>query len=351
MITKEELQKRLRESLLSIEQGDLQLVNKKIMDVLKFAVENYDNLASDAKKLTDRLTETCQDFAAEVLEKLPEGKEKRMLKRLHAGSLGERFLVEAAIKTLEGRPELKKDSSKEFRRIFIARLQNLTDFMYDVHQNTVSGAIAFGQISLFGMCIDELLVTLHLTQHSYINQAYSHIRTALEHLDKIELFRIKPKWVELWCSNDRKRMREELSPAKVRKKLGKPKYDPLYSFFSELGPHGTFKAVQTKTFRKAKLSLKGNPQILQWLGGCPVEHHVLFLEGYALYTIHLLLIQLVKCFEQFLNQEEIDEVLTESRNDTLEYFKRYVLPWAKRSNLNVTDLENLLKSWSGVKTE
>lgn len=344
MITKEDLRKRLEQSLKTVQPGDLKAIEQKMFEHLTFMLQKYDDLTPDAQEMADSMMEITQKHIGEALQKLPDSKQKWVLKRLHAGSLGKRWLVVEMMKVLEAPPELKEDNSKEFRKIFVARLQNITDFLFDIYQNSLRGPAPFGQISLLGMCVDELLVILHLAQHYYINQAYSHVRTVVEHIDKIELFRIKPKWAEVWCGDDRERVRKELSPSQVRKKLGNPKYDPIYGWFSSLGPHGTFQAVQTKTFRKVELSSKGNPQIHQWFGGCPAEHNIVFLNAYALYTVHHVLLQLVRSFAQFLNDEEVKEVLKQSRNDTKEYLEHHFLPWVKNKNLDVTHLEDFLKS-------
>jgi hypothetical protein len=344
MITKEQLQKRLEASLRSAKPANFQVMFQKMIEHLRFMNENYDDLAPDAKELLDKGLEVFQRQAGQAIEELPDSKEKRMLKRLHAGSLGERWLVDEMMKALEAPPEFKEEDSRGFRSIFTARLQNVTDFLLDVYENTFRGPAAFAQITLLGMCVDELLATLHLTQHYYVNQAYSHIRTVVEHIDKVELFRTRPKWAEVWCSEDGQKVRKELSPAQVRKKLGRPKYDPIYGFFSTLGPHGTFQAVQTKTFRRVEPSAKGNPLFQQWLGGCPAKDNLAFLNGYALYAVHHLLLQLVASFGKYLNEDEVEEVVKQSRDDTKRYFDRSFLPWAKKRGLNVAHLGDFLKS-------
>lgn len=344
MITKEELSKKLEESLKQVKSEDLNAIQQSVFNHLKFMFENYNNLTPDAQEVADNMMEIIQKHIGDVLEKLPDSKQKRLLRRYHAGSLGKRLLVEEMIKILESPPELKEENSKQFRAIFICRLQNITDFLFDIYQNTVSGPANFGQISLLGMCINELLVTFHLSQHYYTNQAYSHIRSVIENTDKIELFRVKPEWAEVWCSDDRDKIRKELRPAEVRAKLGKSRYDPMYAFFSTLGPHSTFQSVQATTFKKANSSSKGRPQFRQWLGGCPAEHHIVLVNGGALYALHLVLLQLLKSFGNFINEEEGIEVLKQSAVETVDYFKKNFLPWAKENHWDTKDLENILNS-------
>lgn len=342
MITKEDLQKRLEDALKTVKLGDLKAINQIMFDHLKFAAENYDNLTLDAKAVADKGFEIIKNFAEELVEKIPESKEKRILKRLYANSKGEHYKVDQIIKALESPPQPTTDElSEEFRRIFVAKLQNIIDFLYDVSENTFSGSVGFGQLGLLGMCIDELLVTLHLAQHCYINQAYSHVRTVYEHLDKIELFRTKPEWFKVWCSKDDEKIRKELSPAGVRKKLGKEKYDPKYSFFSELGPHGTFKAVQVKLSKGAKPSSKGNPKISIWYGGSPFKDNMVALNTSALFAVYSVLVEIMKSFSDFIDEDELKDILKESEGEIKRYAKN-LLTWAKDKRLDWKELEDFL---------
>lgn len=351
MITKEDLKEHLVELLKSVKHSDLQSISQKISEYLKFAVENYDNLSEEAKKITDDMLEAMQRHMGEIVANLPDSKEKRKLKRLHAASLGKHHEIMQYVKILESSPELKDESSKEFRKLFLNRLQNIIDFIFDIYQNTLSGIDIFAQFSLLCMCIDELLVTFHLVQHYYINQSYSHLRTVFEHLDKVELFRTNPQWAGVWCSNDDKTIRRELSPSEVRKKLGMPKYDPIYSFFSTLGTHSTFKAVQTKFAKSVKSSSKGNPEINIWLGGCPFEHNVVWLNTFAIYTADKVMLQIMTSFGEFLNEKECEEVSKQILEESIAYMKRHFLSWAKNNNLDTKEMEAFLNKeiWETIR--
>ena len=342
MITKEDLCKKLEESLKTVERGDFQQIIKKISELLKFAVENYADLSPDAKKIIENNFQTIQSFVGQVLQAAPESKDKRKLKRLYAGFDGEHYRAEQFIKILESAPELKEENSKQFRNIFVNRLQNIIDFLFDVSQNQLSGLASFGQMSLLYMCVNELLATFHLAQHRYISQAYSHIRNVFEHLDKIELFRTKPQWAEVWSGNNENEIRKELSPGKVRKKLGKPRYDPIYGLFSKLGPHGTFRSVQTSSASRIRSCSKQNPQITFWLGGCPLEHNIVFLNTFALFALHSTLLQLVTSFGKYLNEDECVEVLKKTWEEFTEYERHHFIPWARENKLDVTEMEDFM---------
>ncbi len=350
-ITGSELQRRLQESLKSVKPRDVQALNQKLFEHLKFAVDNYDVLDADAKQQIDGAMNGFQKDLGPVLEKLPDSKDKRVLKRLHRGMLGKRVMVDLLLKELESMPAPEDDNSAKSRMLLIEELQKVTDFFCDICDNTLRGPAAFGQLTLLGICVSELVVALHLGHHYYTNQAYSHVRTVIECVDKIELFRREPKWAEIWCSGDARAIWKELSPKSVRIKLGRPKYDPVYGFFSALGPHGSFQAVQARTYRSLQKSSKGNLQIHQWLGGCPAEHHIIFVNGGMFYAVYLVLLQLVKSFWRFLNAAEVKEALDRNACKTADYLRRYFLPWAKDNGLDVTQLEERLDSAQWGKPE
>lgn len=347
-IKKEDLVRKLEELLKTVKPGDLRGIQQKIGEHLKFAVDNYDRLASDAKEATDNTLKIIQGFIGETLKKVPESKERRKLKRSHAISLGDHYQIEQFIKILEQPPMLKDENSKQFRSIFVTTLQNIIDFLFDIEQNTLNGPANFGQVGLLHMCVNELLVTLHLTQHHYITQAYSHIRTTFENLDKVELFRRKPEWAEVWCGDDEKRIKRELLPSAVRKKLGRNSRDPVYELFSKLGPHGTFHALKTQSSKGVRDSSAGNPQINIWIGGCPFEHNIVFVNGFGLCAVNSVLSQVMKSFGNFLNNDESIEILEQSARESNKYMENNFLPWAKANGLDVEETEKSLKIMIGV---
>lgn len=132
------------------------------------------------------------------------------------------------------------------RATFTTILQHLLDVLFDVTRHSYEGVANFGKIGLFYWTVDELLAAFHLAQRGLTSQSYAHVRTVFEIRDKIELFEQQPKWAELWVKGTEQEVWKELRPAEVRKKLGEPKYDPIYSFFSELGVHGSFRGLQAR---------------------------------------------------------------------------------------------------------
>jgi len=103
-------------------------------------------------------------------------------------------LSDVLIAVLEQKPDKKPEIIDDTRVIFTTKLQNVLDFLLDVREKRQQGVAGFAKISLFYLCIDELLTAFHLTQHAFVNQAYSHIRSIFENLDKIDLFHQQPEW-------------------------------------------------------------------------------------------------------------------------------------------------------------
>lgn len=324
MITKEGLRKHLEGLLTSVTRGDLQAISQKMSEHLTYSIKHYDDLDQEAKKITDDFIEEIKKYNAQIIGQLPDGKMKRQMSRLHASSAGKYFDIETHINALESPPEKINDNLNECVRIFKEGLKYISDFIFDVTQNTLSGSATFGQLSLIMICVNELIVTLHLLKHRYVNQAYSHIRTIFENLDKVELFRRKPEWAEVWAGKDEKKKWNELRPAEVRKKLGKNKYDPIYVLFSSLGPHGTFQAVQVQAARKVRVSEK-RPSFTFWIGGTPFEHNTVWVNAFGIYALYSVLLQLMRSFQKYLNAEEGEEILKRIFDELKHYITTHFL--------------------------
>jgi hypothetical protein len=349
MITKNDLKKNLEKLLRNVAPGDMQAITQKMGEHLAYSAQHYDELDDEAKNATDGSIEAIKQYNAQLLSQIPDSKFKRQLARLHASSTGKHFDIEAHIKELESSSQKIDPDLSECVRIFTEGLKHISGFIFDITQDSMKGSANYAQISLLMLCVNELLVTLHLLKHRYANQAYSHIRTIFELLDKVELFRVKPKWADVWASNDEKLIWNELRPAEVRKKLGKNKYDPIYALFSSLGVHGSFQAVQVQSARKVQAK-KDNISITFWVGGTPFEHNIVWVNAFAIYALYSVLMQVMRSFEKRLNAEEGEEVLKKIFIELKSYVLNQFLPWAKKAKLSTGDFEDFLKkkTWGKI---
>ena len=114
-------------------------------------------------------------------------------------------------------------------------VQSVLDLLFDVTREAQHGAGQFASLSMLYWTVDELNVAFYLSERKYTTQAYGHIRTVHYLLDKAEVFFQEPQLAMLWGGADKKKILSELAPGAVRVKLGKPKFDPIYDFFTERG--------------------------------------------------------------------------------------------------------------------
>ena len=343
MISKEDLKNRFKEMLPGAISGDLSDINQIISKNLLYATEHWDELTPDAQQMIDNILEGMQSHFNEAIAKLPDSVQKRQLKRTLALSSGKHFDAKQLIKILESAPSTTRLANEiALEGIFTNKLQNILDLLFDISQLTQTGPASFAQVNLLYMCIDELLAAFHLARHRFINQSYAHIRTVIEHLDKVELFKEQPQWVEVWIGDDEKKIWDELKPGAVRKKLGNQVHDPLYSFLSKLGTHGTFKAVQSRTAMVVPASKDETTKILVWVGGCPLDHNVVWMNALLIHALFRVVLQVWQSFGDQLFQEECLKIVQEMFDDEVKYLKDYFLTWAKEKGLDTSDLNNFL---------
>jgi hypothetical protein len=152
-----------------------------------------------------------------------------------------------------------------------------------------------------------LTAAFYLAERRYTTQAYSHLRTVNDLLDKAELFFCQPQWAEVWGSGDRDKILKELKPSAVRKKLGRPGFDPIYGFFTELGTHGTFEALQQRVTQTGKN--EDRTQVAMRIGGTPWESEVEMAIACSIFMVLSTLIMVGKVYETRLHIGELIAIL------------------------------------------
>ncbi len=338
-----ELRQRLEQLLKGVDPTDQSALAAKLSEFFQYVLESYDQLDDEAKAYVDRAFEVIRDQVRAGIQQLPDGLRKRQLVRQFAIAEGDHFRAQGLLQMLESQSQVAVEIVPAARNSVVMILQWILDIMFDATRHIHRGPASFAKIGLFYWAIDELLVATHLAQRAFTNQSYAHIRTVFEILDLIELFNVQPRWAELWVGGNEKDVWNQLKPSAVRKKLGEPKVDPVYSFFSELGSHGTFRGLQARGAKVAQTEEGQRRAFRIWVGGCPMEHHVVWTNNYCVYTGLRMLVKCAKVFASFLNADEMRDVLGSAGDVTSKFFREHYIPWAKAVGLDPRPLMELIE--------
>jgi len=307
LITPEMLKERFIEKLKGVKQGDATAVFNVIAEHLIYSLGNYDCMTSEAQKITDEQNNAMYKHVEDTIKDLPDSVMVRQAKRLIRGHRGKRWHVKLCIDHLE--KPLQSPSEMELRSkvIFDKYVQLMVDMYQDILEHAQSGVANFSQIGLFGTCFDELFIAFHLSQRSYAQQAYSHLRTIQEALDLIALFRIKPEEADLWASDeDWHVVWKELSPKKVKAKIGSNDiFGKFYHLFSDVGTHPSFNMMRMRC-RMLKEKVGGRPQIYISVGGTPKTREAYFCHVFLVATIVQILGSMLVSFHNRLNMKEVE---------------------------------------------
>jgi hypothetical protein len=333
-ITLAELKERLQKVIESLDPTNQEDFARKLTDFLGYSLENYEQLDREAKEYVDRVSENFRSASQAIVDKIPDGLQKRQMQRQIGIMGGAHFPAASLIEILASPPTFSHPILTPTKTIFEKLLQNTLDVLYDATRHSHEGAANFAKIGLSYWIVDELLSAFHLAQHAFVNQSYAHIRTSYEILDLIELFDVQPDWAKLWVSENEKEIWSELKPAAVRKKLGEPKFDPMYAFFSALGSHGTFRGLQARGGGILKSDKNDRARIKLFVGGSPHVHNIVWTNSLCVHITLALLIKMSRVFASYLNAEEIKEVLLTSSKATADFFIEYFVQWAKDEGLD-----------------
>jgi hypothetical protein len=337
-ITKEAYHKYLKSLFQNAASSGADAISKAPVEALGFLAKNYLNLTREMQEIADKIFDGCLEGVGSVIKEAPDTTETRHAKRLLRSLKHELPSAPGLIIALESKAEIKDPILKETRDLFEKYFQLYLDFLYDVTvEESHRGKASFAKLSMLFSCVDELVVCFHLAQHGCINQAYTHIRTVFESLNKVELFIRDESYAELWCSDDEKRKKRELSPVVVRTKLG-VKDDPLYAFFSTHGPHVTWEYVQSKSARKSKASEKGNPEIVFFLGGTKIVVHLLAANVGCIMALFSTLLNVGKAFPDRVHDQDYLKTVEGFLKEFRGYLKRYV-EFFKKVGLDTEDIE------------
>ena len=316
-----------------------------IIDHMKYLVSNYNDLDDELKLICNKEQEQLFASAEENISKMPEGLNKLKSLRLLKKSKRQNFDAGLLTNILERKNTDEKPILIDTRDMFVSTLQNIVDYLSDITEHSLRGINHFAILSLSYLIIDELLTTFHLSQHNFVNQAFTHIRTITEELDKIRLFKKDPDLAELWFSEkpeDKKEIRDKLSAVGVRRKLGRES-DPMYKLLSELGPHGAYMGIKARTTMELISEKTDRINTQFWIGGCPLEHNIIFVNTYLIKVLGEVLYEITDIYEGFLNNEEVEDSLSRFMSGVKAYNEKHFIPWARAEGFDVNPMIDMLK--------
>ena len=224
----------------------------KVKEVLDYAVANESSMDDEANAYFNNFMDTVAGLFEREISNLADSPDKRKMLRLVAGVKRKHHKAETFLKRLGMPYPVPIQIVEAARPIFLDAQQSVLDLLWDATQQSQQGVAQFATLGLFYWTVDELTAAFYLAERRYTTQAYGHLRTVHDLLEKAELFFHQPEWADVWASDDKKEILKELSPGAIRRKLGRPKFDPVYGFFSELGTHGTWEALRKRVKQTGK---------------------------------------------------------------------------------------------------
>lgn len=278
-----------------------------IVDFMGFSLENFPKMTDEAKEVINGFQEIMLISIENQMVGMSDSIEVRQLKRNIRAARGKALLAQQSIKDLESPVQNPDEFQKKTRIVFEKRIQALMNFSHDIGENTLSGPSNFCKYALFGVCIDELLVAFHLTQKAYPSQAFSHFRTIQEAIDLMELFHKNPQEAELWTGDQEPwEIWKKFQPKEVRKRLHKDSiFRKIYSLLSGQGSHPSFEMLKARCKVYKGEEKREKPLIKISIGGNRYSRDYVFSHVLLVLMALQVLWQVIVCFMQFLNWDEI----------------------------------------------
>lgn len=302
--------------------------------LIKWLGDNESSLSPQASQYFSTLLDNFFKAAEENTKKMEDSPEKRQAMRMAASGLEKHHAATNMLKGLEREPPDQDDLLKDWSAKVLKVQQSILDFLFDITQSENKIKHTPVMLGLMYACIDEYTVAHHLARHHYYFQANNHLRTIIETLDRIELFIKDSTMVDLWASEDKKKIRQELRPSKVRERLGRETFDPIYGYLSENGTHPTFDMFKGRALKNA------TPGVMEariFVAGTPLRHLRMFHYSFNLIVGNMFLSRLTNLFKESLNLAECSSVMEKLSKDILDHNDKYFIPWAKENDIDVRE--------------
>jgi len=305
-------------------------------EVMDFAVANETSMDAEANAYFDNLLDTVATTFEHGLKDVADSPDKRRMLRAIAGTRRKHHRSQDLLKRLGMPYPVPRPIVEAARPIFLEAHQSILDLLWDAAQQPQDGVAQFATLGLLYWTVDELTAAFYLAERRYTTQAYNHLRTVQDLLDKAQLFFHHPQWAEVWGSGDKQKIIKELSPGAIRKKLGKPKIDPVYSFFTELGTHGTFEALRKRVTQTGKKD--GRTQVAMRIGGTPWESEVGMVIACCIMTVLSTLITIGQVYETRLHTGEVVTILRSRLDRNIAFLQEYFVDPRLKAGIDVSAL-------------
>jgi hypothetical protein len=310
-------------------------------DILDFAVANETSMDAEANAYFNNLTETIANMFEQGLSNLADSPDKRRMLRAIAGTRRKHHRSQDFLKRLGMPLPVPVPVVEAARPIFLEAHQSALDLLWDATQESQHGVAQFATLGLLYWTIDELTAAFYLAERRYTTQAYSHLRTVHDLLEKAELFFQQPTWADVWGSDNKRQIRKELSPGAVREKLGRPSFDPIYGFFTELGTHGTFEALRKRVTQTGKK--EDRTQVAMRIGGTPWDSEVEMVIACCIFTVLSTLLTIGKVYETRLHVEEVVGILRARFERAGEFLQEHFVEPRRKSGIDASAITEILK--------
>lgn len=308
----------------------------KFKEIMDFGVVNEASMDAEANARFDSLLKVIPDLFEIGLRNVPDSPDKRRMIRVIAGTRGKHHRSRALLERLGMPYPVPRPIVEAARSIFLEAHQSILDLLWDATQQSQNGAAQFATLGLLYWTVDELTAAFYLAERRYTTQAYNHLRTVHDLLDKAQLFFHHPQWAEVWGSDDKQKIIRELSPGAIRKKLGKPKFDPVYGFFTELGTHGTFEALRKRVTQTGEKD--GRTQIAMRIGGTPRESEVDMVIACCIMTVLSTLVTIGQVYETRLHTVEVVAILRSRLESNIAFLQQYFVEPASKAGVDASAL-------------
>jgi hypothetical protein len=312
------------------------LLQGKFKEITDFGFANHASMDAEATAHFDNLLKIIANMFEVGLLNVPDSPGKRRMLRAIAGTRQQHHSSQDLLQRLGMPYPVPRPLVEAARPIFIEAHQSILDLLWDAAQQPQDGVAQFATLGLLYWTVDELTAAFYLAERRYTTQAYNHLRTVHDLLDKVQLFFHHPQWAEVWGSGDKPKIINELSPAAIRKKLGKPKFDPVYGFFTELGTHGTFEALRKRVTQTGKKG--GRTQIAMRIGGTPWDSELDTCIACCILTVLSTLITIGQVYQSRLHPEEVVAILRSRLESKTTFLRQYFVDPRLKAGIDMSAL-------------